>query len=150
MLRPSRFASNTAASAVPISASSSDASSGAVATPMLAVRYTGFPATQNGAANAARRGGGRRARRARHVFAAQQHELVAAEARDVRLRQRLAQPRSDLAQHGVAGGVIAQLVDHAKAIDVEEQHGERVAVAFAVGERAARMALEGGDVAAGP
>jgi hypothetical protein len=52
VLRPRRLASNTAASAAPISAGTSPASSGASATPIDGVRSIGLPATRNGSRNA--------------------------------------------------------------------------------------------------
>ena len=58
----------------------------------------------------------------------QEREFVAAEARHrVHRAQQRAQPFPQGGEHAIAGGVAARVVDLLEVVEVEEQHGERVA-----------------------
>ncbi|CFN13377.1 Uncharacterised protein [Bordetella pertussis] len=60
----------------------------------------------------------------------QQHELVAADARDRRVgRRQLRQPRRHVAQQPVAGGMAVGVIDRLETIQVQVQQGELVSVA---------------------
>ena len=85
------------------------------------------------------RGGVRLFRRRRQ----QQHELVAAHARDgVDLADHAAQSQRDAIQQLVAGVMAERIVDELEAIQVEHQHGELLAIAFRVHDRLVEAVIE--------
>ena len=69
-------------------------------------------------------------------------ELVAAQARHgVARRAAPAQPVGHLAQQHVAGLVAEAVVDGLEAVEVDEQHGQRLAAALVAGQRLAQAVL---------
>ena len=73
----------------------------------------------------------------------QQHELVAAVARDqIALAQVAPQARRQLAQHDVARRVPEPVVDVLEAVEVDEQHGDAAAVVAGAGDGGVERLLE--------
>ena len=117
---------------------------------MLAAISNSWPSIMNGVSSVASRScatrAGGRAGVALEV-GQQEHELVAAVAGEQVGRAGAAgEPRGDLAQQLVAGGVPERVVDELEVVEVDVEHGGGAAVAARAGERQRRVLLELGAV----
>jgi len=87
--------------------------------------------------------GTRRARRVGSETGADQHELVAAKAREqVAAARDRADPLGDLAQHPVAGGVSERVVDELELVEIDVQRRDRATVTCRACELASQLLLD--------